>query len=322
MKALITGASGFIGRHLTAELKRRHWELSVLAHNQPIPEENTYQVFQGDITDPESLSRIMEGVDTVFHLAAALGASLINKDSFYRINVEGTKNMLTAAQAAGVKNFIHFSSAGVLGAVKNEDIADEDYPCNPKNTYDLTKLEGERIVLKEGGDGLNIKVIRPGWVYGPGDRRTFKLIKAIADNRFFLVARGSTRQTPVYINDLIHGVLLCLEKGKNQEVYNLPGSEVLTVRQMVEIIAEAAEARIPRIRLPLLPTAGAAWTLEKIFRIFHKEAPLTMGKLAFFIHPKPLANNKASEELGYTAQIDFRDGMTLALAWYHQNSWL
>jgi len=322
MKAVLTGATGFVGRHLTAELVRRQWELNILAHQQPIPENKHYQVFLGDITAPDSLIRSMEGADTVFHLAAALGASLIGADDFKRINVEGTKNTLTAAQKAGVKNFIHFSSAGVLGAVKNENTASEDYPCAPKNIYDQTKLDGEQIALNGSWEGLNVKVIRPGWVYGPGDRRTFKLIKAIAHKKFMLVSQGKIRQTPVYIDDLIHGTMLCSEKGKNGEIYNLTGNEVLTVKQMAEIIAQAAGTRIPKIRLPKIPTVGAAWILEKTFRLFHREAPLTMGKLAFFFHPKPLSIEKSIEQLGYTPKIGFHDGTTLAIAWYRQNGWL
>lgn len=322
MKAALTGASGFIGRHLTAELLRREWELNILSHKKPIAENKNCHIIPGDITEPTSLIRIMEGTDTVFHLAAALGASLIDQDAFFRVNVTGTRNVLAAAQEAGVKNFIHFSSAGVLGAVKKDDTADEDYSCEPINIYDQTKLEAERIVLNKGRKGLKVIVIRPGWVYGPGDQRTFKLIKAIAGRKFLLVTQGNTRQTPVYIDDLIHGTLLCWEKGEDGEIYNLTGTEVLTVKQMTEIIAQAVGTSIPRFNLPKIPAIGAAWILEKLFRIFHREAPLTMGKLAFFLHPKPLSIGKAEIQLGYVPKIGFHDGTTLAIAWYLQNGWL
>jgi dihydroflavonol-4-reductase len=321
-RAFVTGASGFIGHYLVEKLLQEGWQVQVLVHRKGIAQEQKCEIIQGDITDPDSFKEALKGTDVLFHMAAALGASLISKKEFSQINAEGTANILRAAKEAGVKKIIHFSSAGVFGSVKKNERADENYPLNPINTYDKTKLEGENIAIRLKEQGMNIIILRPGWVYGPGDRRTFKLIKAIANKRFMLVTRGKAWQTPVFIDDLIKGIFLSLEKGKSGEIYHLAGAEVLTVKEMAETIAHCTETRIPLIFIPLFKAVPAAWIMEKIFSLFKKEAPLTRGKLSFFIHPKPLSIKKAQDELGYTPQIDFKTGMARTVDWYRENNWL
>ena len=169
---------------------------------------------------------------------------------------------------------------------------------------------------------MNVRVIRPGWVYGPGDRRTFKLVKAIVRKRFLIVTRGLYRQTPIFVDDLIQGIFRCLDLGQSGEIYHISGSEVLTVRQMAEIIAQAADTQIPRFYLPLTPVRIAAWSIAKLFYLFKKEAPLSPGKLAFFIHPKPLSIQKAVDKLAYSPQTGFYSGMFQTVKWYQANGWL
>jgi dihydroflavonol-4-reductase len=217
---------------------------------------------------------------------------------------------------------VHFSSAGVLGSVKKNKAVGEDYQTNPIDTYDLSKLEGERTALRFAEKGLDVVVIRPGWAYGPGDNRTFKLIKAVAKKRFLMVTKGDTLLTPVYIHDLVDGILSCAEKSKGGEIFHLAGREVLSVKYVVSTIGEAVGVQIPRLSLPLLPTKVAARSLEKVFALLKKEAPLTMGKLGFFIHPKPLSIQKAKKELGYSPETDFRKGMQTTISWYRDHGWL
>jgi dihydroflavonol-4-reductase len=321
-RALVTGASGFIGSHLVRELVRRGWQIRILAHARVLDWPGECEVLQGDITEPASLREPLDQVDTVFHLAAALGASQLDRRGFARVNVSGTANLLSAARENGASRFVHFSSAGVLGRVAPDEIADEETACLPQDTYDRTKLEAERLVLGKAADGLSVVAVRPGWVYGPGDRRTFKLIQAIARRRFVLVTKGRAWQTPVFVDDLVQGTLLCAERAPSGSLFHLAGPETLTVRQIVDTIAAASGTRVPRPTLPLFPVRVAAWKLDKAFRLLHREAPLTPGKLAFFIHPKPLSSLKAQRELGYAPTTDFRTGMERAIAWYRENGWL
>jgi dihydroflavonol-4-reductase len=322
MKAFVTGASGFIGSHLIDHLLREKWSISALGHQSKITREDSIEVIQGDICDSDTYLKTLKGTDVLFHLAAALGASLINKEEFYQINVLGTANLLEAAEEAGVSKIVHLSSAGVFGSLRKNEVATEIYPTNPISNYDKTKLEGEKIALQKAKEGMDIIVIRPGWVYGPGDRRTFKLIRVINNKKFLLVSKGRRWQTPIHIMDLIEGIFLCSKQGKKGEIYHLSGGEVLSVREIVETIATLTGRRIPPLRLPLLPVKFTAWILEKLLTPLKIEAPLTPGKLSFFIHPKPLAIDKAKREIGFSPQINFREGMATTFDWYKKNNWL
>jgi nucleoside-diphosphate-sugar epimerase len=321
MRAFITGASGFIGGHLADRLVRDGWTVRGFDTRARIPEHMDVETVTGDIRDEALLRNSLLGTDVLFHLASALGFSQIGDEEFYGVNAEGTRTVLAAAKDSGVRRIVHFSSAGVLGHVKDE-LADESYPLNPQDVYDRSKLEGEKIAIAAARSGQNVSVVRPGWVYGPGDRRTFKLIRAIVRGRFILVAGGRTLQTPVYIEDLITGTLLCAAKGRPGEIYHLGGPDVLPVKRIAEAIAAAAGARIPRLSLPLGPVKAAAWTLGGLFSLFKKEAPLNPSRLAFFVHPKPLDIRKAARELGYTPEWMLEKGMAAAIAWYRSHQWL
>jgi len=322
MRAFLTGASGFIGSYLVEDLLQKKWQIKALLHKSNISREEEIEVIRGDIRDIHALRNALRGTDVLFHLAAALGSAIINQKEFFDVNVVGTKNVLKAAQAENVKKIIHLSSAGVLGSIRQNEIAAEDYSLHPRSSYDESKLEGERFALQMAGEGLNIVIIRPGWVYGPGDRRTFKLIKAIDKKKFVLVTKGKTWQTPIYIDDLIKGILLCAEKGKKGEIYNLAGGEVLSVREIVETIASATGKKIPPFTLPFFPVKFTAWIAEKIFFLLKREAPLNRAKLSFFIHPKPLSIKKAEKDLGFAPQINLKNGMDLTVRWYKEHNWL
>lgn len=322
MKAFITGASGFIGTHLARQLLQQNWQVSILCHKRDLEGLEGYQVFHGDVRDFHSLKDMFKGTDVLFHLAAALGASRINKKEFFAINVQGTENVLKAAADAGVERVIHFSSAGVFGSVRENRPVKETHAPSPRDVYDKTKLEGEKIALQFADKGENVVVIRPGWVYGPGDHRTFKLIKAMASKKFLLVTTGTTRQTPVYIDDLVQGILLCAEKAGSGEIYHLAGKENLTVKEITQLIAQAVNVSFSQFPLPIFALRVTAWKLEKAFSLLGREAPLTRGKLAFFIHPKPLSIQKAKTDLGYAPEWDFKTGIEAAVAWYRKNGWL
>lgn len=322
MRAFVTGGSGFIGGHLVESLAARGFEVRTLIHKTPLGSRVKVETWQGDICDKELLSRALQGTDILFHLASALGASAVGRDEFRRINVQGTECVLKSALLSGVGRVVHFSSAGVFGSVKKGATASESLPPKPITIYDKTKLDGEEAALRFAREGLDVVVIRPGWAYGPGDRRTFKLIKAVCSGRFIMATRGNTFQTPVYIDDLVKGIFLAGEKGQRGEVYNLAGGEILTVRSMVGEIAAACGRKLPRFYLPLLTVRPAALLLEKAFVPLRREPPLSRSKLSFFIHSKPMSIDKARLALGYEPEFDFRRGIARTISWYRSQGWL
>ena len=322
MRAFVTGGSGFIGSHLIESLLGRGFEIRALVHRSPIRNGHRLQFVSGDICDLETLGPALEGVDVLFHLASALGSRIIGQAEFHRINVLGAETVLEAARRRGVGRIVHVSSAGVFGAVRNGEIVDESSSPVPVTVYDRTKLEGEKVALRFAGQGSDIVIVRPGWAYGPRDRRTFKLIKSVCGGRFIMVTRGSGRQTPVFIDDLVKGILLASEKGKRGEIYHLAGREIMTVREMVRAIALACGKRPSRFFLPLLPASLAARLLEAAYETLGREAPFNRSKLSFFIHSKPLSVEKARRELGFEPEICFQNGINCTIIWYRSADWL
>lgn len=322
MLALVTGASGFIGSHLVRALKAGGYDVRAFVHKTPIAEIQGVTAVTGDIRDSAALETAMAGVNVVFHLAAAVGSVVTDPHAFREINVNGTEAVLAAARQAGAGRVVHFSSIAVLGAVKPGDTAGEDYPPAPRTLYDRTKLEAELAVRRAAADGLNVVIVRPGWVYGPGDRRTFKFIRAICRRKFALIAGAPGRQTPVYIDDLTAGVLLAAEKGRSGAVYHLAGDEILTAEEMARIVAAACWVAGPRLKLPRGFAIAAAFILEKTFGLVKKEMPLNRGKLSFFLDPKAMSSARAKKELGFAPAIDFKTGIARAVAWYRENGWL
>ena len=322
MRAFVTGGSGFIGGHLIESLLGLGFEVRTLVHRSPLRSHDNVEIVLGDICDKELLSKALKGTDILFHLASALGSSAIGRDEFRRINVLGTESVLESARSAGVGRAVHFSSAGVFGAVKGVEIAAESFPPKPITLYDKTKLKGEEAALRFAREGSEVLVVRPGWAYGPGDRRTLKLIKAVCSGRFLLATRGKGLQTPVYIDDLVKGILLAGEKGQKGKVYHLAGSEIMTVRDIVYEIAGACGRKLSKLYLPLLPAHLAALLLEKTFAPLRREPPLSRSKLSFFVHSKPLSIEKARNELGYEPEVNFRSGIARTVSWYRSQGWL
>ncbi len=322
MLAFVTGASGFIGGHLIRALRSGGWDVRVLVHKTPLAGIPGVDSVSGDIGDESALKAAMAGVDVVFHLAAAVGSAVTDPRAFREVNVGGTEAVLAAARKSGARRVVHFSSAGVLGAMKAEDVADEDYPPVPHTLYDRTKFEAEEAARRAAEAGLDVVIVRPGWVYGPGDRRTFKLIRAVCRRKLVLVGGAPGRQTPVFVDDLAAGAVLAARNGRAGAVYHLAGDEILSAGEMVRVVAEACGVAPPRLKLPKGPLLAAAFVLEKAFGLVKKEAPLNRGKLAFFLDPKAMSSGRAKKELRYAPATDFRTGAARAVAWYRENGWL
>lgn len=322
MRALVTGASGFIGARLLPALQAKGWEVRAYVHHTPLATASGVFSIFGDILDERALAAAMAGADAVFHLAAAVGSAVTDRRAFHAVNVEGTRAVLRAAAAARIGRVVHFSSIGVLGAVGDNDTAAEDYPPAPRTLYDRTKLEAEEAAREAAAAGLGVVILRPGWVYGPGDRRTFKFIRAVCRRRSAIISGARGRQTPVYINDLVAGALLAAAKGTAGAVYHLAGDEVLTAAEMTRLTAEACGVAPPRLRLPLALARPAALFMEKAFTLARREAPFNRGKLAFFTDSKAMSSQRARTELGFAPRVDFRTGVRQAITWYRENGWL
>lgn len=314
----VTGASGFIGRELVKFLKNKGFKVRVLINKTDL--NMNVEKFYGSIHESNILKKFLDGVDILFHLAAALGNRIISDDEFNYINRDGTESVLRIASKMGVKRVVYFSSAGVYGKSSGIVSLKETANLNPIDIYERSKLEGEKVSFSFV-DRVDLSIIRPGWVYGEGDRRTFKLIKQINSGFFFIPGQGNVKHSPIYIGDLLEATLAVALKGSRGEIYNI-GGKPISVKNMVKEISMILDKKLLPLCIPISLVYPVAYTMEKLFSCFGKEALLTTSKLAFFMRGKPLNSDKIKDELGVNIGTYFLDGIKKAIQWYKGVKWL
>lgn len=326
MKVLVTGGTGFTGSHLCKRLVREGYSVRGLARD---PNRSTdlrrygVEVVTGDLCDRISLEQAMQGVDTVYHIAAMFRQENVSRKEMWEVNVQGTRNMLEAAVKAGVQRFVHCSTIGVHGDIKNPP-ANEETPYGPGDHYQESKTEGERLALKYMNEGrLPIVIFRPGGIYGPLDLRFLKLVKAINKRRFIMLGSGEVLYQMIYIDDLIDGILLCgTEKRAIGNVYILTGEEPVTLNRLVEVIAGILGVRPSRLRFPVTPVYLAGILCELICKPFGIQPPIYRRRVDFFRKTRSFDISKAKTDLGFKPKTDLKTGMAKTIQWYRENGYL
>ncbi|HWP91071.1 MAG TPA: NAD-dependent epimerase/dehydratase family protein [Thermodesulfobacteriota bacterium] len=324
MRVLITGGTGFIGSRLALRCVEQGYSVRVLgqentpaeSENRKLIEQKGAEVILTSVTDRKSLLELVKGADIVFHLAAAQHEMNIPDQRFWDVNVTGTKNMLEASLNAGVKRFVHGSTIGVYGSP--EGMIDENSPCKPDNIYGITKLEGERLVLSFK-EKLHVVVVRIPETYGPGDRRLMKLFKAINKNMFLMLGNGKNLHHPIYIDDLIDGLLLAATtEGAIGEIFVLAGKEAITTDDMVRTIAGQISRKVPKFRIPLHPLLIVATILEKLLRPVGIQPPLHRRRMDFFKKSFTFSPEKSANILGFVPKVSFKEGILETAKWYKE----
>jgi len=303
VRVLVTGASGFIGRHLVRDLLRDGHEVVAL----DLKRADLYgaQWLEGDIGDADLAREAVKGCAEVYHLAAAHLDQSTPAAEYRRINVDASVALLRAAHAAGVERYVHCSTVGVYGDVRHPP-ATEDAELQPGNVYERTKLEGERAVLDAG---LPVVVVRPAWVYGPGCARTARLLRMLRRRRFLYFGAGRNLRHPIYIDDCVRGMRLAAERGRPGTVYNLAGQEARPLHEIVSSAAAAVGARAPRLRVPMLLGTCAALAAETLLR----HPPISRRSLAFFRNTNAYSIDRARRDLGFAPEVDIDEGFRRCL---------
>lgn len=325
-RALVTGATGFTGGHLCERLAREGYRVRALVRDRRRASGLSrwdVETVVGDLCEGESLDQAVKGIDIVYHIAALFRPENVTRQAMWKNNVQGTKNMLEAALNAGVQRFVHCSTVGVHGDVRNPP-ANEEAPYAPGDYYQESKTAGEKIAIQYMREGkLPIVIFRPGGIYGPRDLRFLKLIKPIKNRRFVMLGSGEVIYQMIYIDDLIDGVLLC---GTRDEalgnIYILTGAEPTTLNQLVRIIAEALGVRPPWVRFPVGPVYTAGLFCELLFKPLGLTPPLYRRRVDFFRKTRWFDISKAKTELGFRPKTELRTGIKLTADWYSEQKYL
>lgn len=329
MQVLITGGTGFIGSRLALRYLEKDDSVRVLGQtntdaevsNKNQIEKKGAEVLLATVTERDKVAEAMQGVDVVYHLAAAQHETNVPDEHFYEVNVAGTRNVLDAAVDAKVKRFLHGSTIGVYGSAIDGTL-DDNSPVNPDNIYGVTKLEGEKLALSYS-DRLPVSAIRISEAYGPGDRRMLRLFKAVSKKRFFMIGKGENLHHPIFIDDLIDGMILATSiEDAIGRVFVLPGKEVVTTNKMVGTIAESLSKKLPPLRAPLLPFMVAANVAVNTFGRVGMKPPIHPRMMDFFRKSFVFGEGAANNVLGFSPKHDFKDGVKKTTQWYTEMGYL
>lgn len=310
---LVTGGTGFIGRHLTSKLLSVGARVRVLVHNRNNPNalDPGIEPAFGDLTDSESLLQAVRGCQVVFHVAALLGDRFEPRSHFWRVNVDGTRSLAEAALLNRVERFIHVSSVWAYGLVPREGI-DETFPLKPSNTpYGDSKAEGQKVIERLHKErALPSVIVQPGDVYGPTDQKwTRGPIELMRSGKFKLIDQGKGVFQPIFVDDLVEGIVLAAEKGRIGESYILCGDERTTFETYFRQLAAIARVQ----KLPSAPSfmAMAMATLAEGFaRLTGTTPPFTRTGVRGTGPRKDTYNiRKAKVQLGFQPKTSVVEGL-------------
>ena len=322
MKVLITGATGLLGGHLLQELQQRGEQIRVLV----LPVENAekliaqgVEVVRGDVTDASTLASAVRDIEIIFHLAGMMGVDRPLAD--YRlVNVTGSENLYRAAQAAGVRRFVHTSSHTVYGLGYGRFLTEEDALRPDPDPYSITKAEGDhlmrRLMLRSDVETV---IIRPGTFFGPGDRLHFgRMAQRMKNGKGIIIGRGDNALPFCYVTDVVQGFLLAAYHEKAPgNVYNISHDHPLTQQEIFTAIADDVGGTRPTRHLPYYPIYFGSIAAEKIAHITHSRPMVTRLGVMMFGTDNRHSVEKARRELGYEPKVDIREGIRLAAAWFN-----
>jgi nucleoside-diphosphate-sugar epimerase len=317
---LVTGAGGFIGRHLCHDLAAEgHSVIGIDVHYPPEELENSssdYRAVTGDFRNRVLMNSLLDGIDCILHLASAHLEITLSEAEYQDINVISLEPLLELARQNGVKRFVHVSSAGVYGNLESCP-ADEQTPCNPQNTYGKSKLAGEIEVNKYFNEtNFPIIILRPAWVYGPGCSRMLRIYRTLAKNHFVMVGNGSNLRHPLFIKDMLAAFRLVLESDRAVgETILIGGEEAISTRELLDSFCRVLNLPEPRFRLPMKLGELIAAVFEAAFTLIGKEPPVSRRSLEFFNTTNAFDISKARRLLGFRPTFSLEEGLKESRVW-------
>ncbi len=323
MKALVTGATGFVGSHLVETLQKRGYEVSCLVRNTSNLrwiDESSVRLVIGDILDETTLLNAVKGADYIFHLASVTRGTDVNE--FNLINCEGTRRLLEVSARVNpeVKRIVHMSTLWAVGPGEDGRPLTEDSPCHPLSAYSKSKLAGEEV-SREYMDRLGITIVRPCSVYGPRDTNWLGFFRMIKKGFAIHLGSKERRQNLIHVRDLVLGIILAAESERARgETYFLASSEAYSWEELCRTASNALGNKTLQIRIPkaiLLIIAAVAGTLSRWTRM---PPYIEKAKMAEMVHPYWICNTvKAGKHLGFRCSISLEDGFKKTLKWYEKN---
>lgn len=332
MKALVTGGTGFTGVHLVRELLERGHEVTVLdvTRGDPVDvdplESRGASIIIGSVDDDAVLEKAVPGHDVIFNLASAFRDIHQGTPLFQRVDVEGARKLFRIAQREGVRRVVHCSTQGVHGSLPAGSIpGNEDSPLTPIDYYCEAKVDAENVCQEFIAEGLDVVIVRPTSIYGPGDTHGWlKLFRMCRKGRFLMLGSGRTNNHPVYVGNLVQLFMLAAEVPEARGRTYLAGDDdYVTLNELVTLIGKVQGTDVRMVRFPwIAPVYLLAWAMELAGRPFNWEPPLFRRRLTWFTTNRGWDISRARDELGYRPEIDLAEGLRRTMTWYQSRGHL
>jgi nucleoside-diphosphate-sugar epimerase len=319
---LITGATGFIGISLVKKLYELGHALKLLVREtsdiSPFNKFKKILYIYGDVRDIESLSKAVEDVDIIYHLAAYTGIWAKDKSIYYDINVRGTENIAYLALKNNIRLF-YISSFTALGPTLSEPVEENHENQNFCMEYEKSKFQAKTLVREITSKGLKVITFYPGIVYGPGDTNIFgKMLIDVMNGKILPLGlcpgKGESIACFSYIDDVVNGLISVIDREDLLGEHFILGGENIIFREYLDLIAEIARNKKAK-KIPMKIAMLYAWALEMKANLTKKMPYLTRPTLNAIKHHRCYSSSKAIEKLGYKI-TPLREGLEKTIKSY------
>ncbi|WP_168122856.1 SDR family NAD(P)-dependent oxidoreductase [Paenibacillus sp. HB172176] len=323
--ALVTGATGFLGRHMCMRLSELGWNVTGMGRNEEVGAElqaRGIRFLRGDLREESAVDRACARQEAVFH-CGALSSPWGTYRQFKSVNVGGTTNVVACARKQGVKRLIHISTPSIyfdyrarLGIRESDPL-----PARGANAYAATKLLAEKVVMQGFADGLPALILRPRAIFGPLDSTLFPRLMRVNDSRGIpMFGGGSAMLDLTYVDNVVDAMLLGWEAPEEAlgQAYNITNGEPIPLMKALEMLYALLGTPLRTKRLPYSVVYGLAAFMELSHRMLPMlgEPPFTRYSIAVLAKSQTLDLTLAREKLGYKPRIGLREGFLQFAEWW------
>lgn len=317
MKALVTGATGFIGSHLVRRLIDESFDVRALvrpATDASSLESLGVKIARGNIRDRDEVADAVGGSELVFHLAKPT----LGDPSIKETNEMGVANVVNAAMHTGITRLVFASTTTVYGVVKNHEIT-ESTPVKPSSRHAKSKLAAERVLLSHHeSDGLPVVIARISSVFGPGVTSWRGLFQAVATGNFRLIGSGNNYYQPGDVSDVVNGLFRCgIVTGINGSTYIITGDEPVQLREMIDLIQREFGVTNPNAALPAY-LLRAYKLINDLLSVSGGRQLSRMNRLELFLSDRIFDLSRAKTELGYAPTVSAKETIRRTVEWYRE----
>lgn len=319
-RILLTGCSGYVGRTMVPYLKQRRFLVFGFDRKPyPYPATDLDGFIQGDLQDEALLCQILDGIDTVFHLAAAKDDWGLSDEEYFKDNVAATRKILHIAGGQGIKKWVFFSSVAVMGSSISS--LDESAPIAPITAYGESKAEAEALFHQFANrePSAQILIIRPSVVFGPcnpSNTNIYRLIDSIYQNRFVMVGKGDAIKTTSYIENLIAATLFLMDRMQEGiQTFIYVDEPKLPTAAIVHHICCLLQKSSPKWNIPLEIALPLAYLIDIAAAVTRRDLPITAARIRKFCRSTNF-DTKAIREIGFKQPVAFEEALRRTVQWY------